>query len=495
MIINRLTTWIMIKFRYFLSILIISSLFSCSQSNDGNNGYKFIGTIDPIPTALINNNSWTIGCEVLDRDYADYKSYCEFLPELGAKTARLQLGWAKCEKQKGIYNFKWMKEIAEDLKSKKIRPWLQFSYGNPIYQGGGEPTLAGGIPVSPEALKAWDNWVRETVSQFKSYTNYWEVWNEPNLPDKNKVIKTPEEYGKFFVRTAEIIRQQQPDAIISGLVLCGMHESSFDYINGFLEYLKKQGKLNLLNEMTYHPYPQIPEETYPLADSLRHVLQGYSTKITIKHGETGCPAEFNKSGVLSGHDWTEISQAKWLLRRMCGDYANNIPTSLFTIIDFTYPDTRSQGHGYTLKCGLLVSDSTTRKRISFSAVQNAITILNENWGNPKKPEYKIDQIADSVNPGDLFCYHLSNAKSGKNMLMIWQGNQVPGNSMQKRVVRISINHITFRKLVMVDLLDGKAYSISNRNYKLSGDSCITVNIPVYDSPVIITENSEINLRL
>lgn len=485
------------KFRYFVLIFFISSLFSCSHSNEGNDGYKFIGTIITYPTTLINNNSWTIGCEVLDRDYADYSTYRELLPELGAKTARLQLGWAKCEKQKGIYDFNWMKEIAEDLKTKKIRPWLQFSYGNPIYEGGGEPVLAGGIPRSDEALKAWDNWVRMTVSQFKNYTNYWEVWNEPNLPDKNKLIKTPEDYGKFFVRTAEIIRQEQPDAVISGLALCGMHKSSFEYITGFLEYLKKCGKLYLLDEMTYHPYPKVPEETYPLADSLRLVLNSYSSKIKIKHGETGCPAEFNKSGALSNHEWTEISQAKWLLRRMCGDYANNIPTSVFTIIDYTYQDTKSLGHGYTLKMGLLAKDSIDpmiRKRPSFPAVQNAINILNENWQNPTMAVYKT-LSADSINSENLYCYKLINSKSGNNMLMVWLGNQVPGNSVQKRFIKLSINHIQFRQPALVDLLTGKAYSLNSKNLAVTGDSCITVNIPVYDSPVIITEKSEIEVTM
>lgn len=485
---------VILKFRVMGLFFIVLTIVSCSHAQ--NVELTFLGYIETLQTTQIKNNSWTIGCEVLDRDYADYSSYKSYLGDLGAKTARLQLGWAKCEKQKGIYDFRWIKEIAEDLKAKGIRPWLQFSYGNPIYKGGGEPTLAGGLPQSDEALKAWDNWVRETVSQFKDYTNYWEIWNEPNLEDKNKFIRSPEDYGKFFVRTAEIVRRQQPDAVISGLVLCGMHKSSFNYIIPFLDYLKREEKLYLLNEITYHPYPKVPEDTYPLADSLRNLLINYSSKISIKHGETGCPVSFNNSGVLSNHPWTETSQSKWLLRRMCGDYSNNIPTSIFTIIDYTYPKTKSLGHSYTLKMGLLSKDSlnVAIKRPSFSAVQNAITVLNENWGNARRADFSIEQHSDSINIEDIYCYQLRHRKSNKDMLMVWVGNKVPGNSLQKNQVNLSVNNVHFEHPVIIDLMDGKVYSIHNVKMERNVDSSFVVHIPLYDSPVIITEESEVSIR-
>jgi len=484
------------QLRACIFLLLCMHGLSCSQKTDKNNGLKFLGYIETLPTTQINNNSWTIGCEVLDRDYANYYSYNNYLPELGAKTARLQMGWAKCERQKGVYDFGWIKEIIIDLKARNILPWLQLSYGNTIYEGGGDPTLAGGMPYSQEALNAWDNWVKATVLLFKDYTNYWEVWNEPNLRNKHNTMQDPADYGKFFIRTAEIIRQIQPDAVISGLALCGMHEYSFGYIKSFLDYLKDADKLDLLNEITYHPYPPIPEETYPLAERLRSMLSEYSATIKIKHGETGCPSGRQISGPLEKYDWTETSQSKWLLRRMCGDYANNIPTSIFAIIDYSYPKTKSlYDEGYTIKMGLLAKDSlkqVSKIKPSFYAVRNAISIMNNKWQKTDDKPVIMPQ-KDFTNAEDIYACHFMNRQSGKDMLIAWVGNKIPGNSMQKTLVDLSVRPVHFEEPAFIDLLDGKVFSIYEKNLKMNNDTCVLSNIPIYDSPVIITEKSEISI--
>src|SRR5690606_740708 len=113
----------------------------------------------------IKSSTWSIGGETLDRDYADYHSYSKYLGDLGAKRIRLQAGWAKCERVKGQYNFTWLDEIIDDALSRGVRPWVEFSYGNPIYEGGGEPKLGGALPTSEEALKAWDAWVTALVTR------------------------------------------------------------------------------------------------------------------------------------------------------------------------------------------------------------------------------------------------------------------------------------------------------------------------------------------
>jgi hypothetical protein len=252
--------------------------------------------------------------------------------------------------------------------------------------------------------------------------------------------------------------------------------------------------LELLDELTYHPYPEVPEETYPLADSLRIVLANYSSKIKIKHGETGCPSAYNNAGVLANYEWTETSQSKWLLRRMCGDYANNIPTSIFTIIDYTYPLTKSLGQSYTLRTGLLANDNlkqVSKIRSSFYAVQNAINILNEKWQNGRRADFNIAPHQDSLNLEDIYCYQLSHPKSGKYMLMVWMGNKVPGNSLQKIQINLSVNNVHFTNPVIIDLLDGKVFSIDRKNLEVNNNSCVLLNLPIYDSPIIITEKFEI----
>ncbi len=66
-----------------------------------NPGLKRIGTIRPRSASEISGSNWTLGCETLDRDFADYGQYKQYLVPLGIKTIRLQGGWAKTEKGQG----------------------------------------------------------------------------------------------------------------------------------------------------------------------------------------------------------------------------------------------------------------------------------------------------------------------------------------------------------------------------------------------------------
>ena len=72
-----------------------------------------IGTIRPHAVSQIRGSNWTLGCETLDRDFADFEAYKEYLAPLGIKTIRLQAGWAKCEREKGRYDFAWLDKIVD----------------------------------------------------------------------------------------------------------------------------------------------------------------------------------------------------------------------------------------------------------------------------------------------------------------------------------------------------------------------------------------------
>ena len=64
-----------------------------------------IGKIRPRSTDEIASSPFTLGCETLDRDFADYDQYKKYIVPLGIKTIRLQGGWAKTEKVPGTYDF------------------------------------------------------------------------------------------------------------------------------------------------------------------------------------------------------------------------------------------------------------------------------------------------------------------------------------------------------------------------------------------------------
>ena len=175
---------------------------------------KRIGTIQPRNTKEVGSSRLTVGCETLDRDHTVWDNYKDYLPPLGVKKIRLQAGWAKCEKTPGVYDWKWLDEIIDYAVANNLEPWVQASYGNPAYPGGGGVNLLNSIMTSEEAWKAWDRWVAALVTRYKDRVKEWEIWNEPDHPGQNI---TPETTAHLNIRTAEIIKQIQPDAKIAGL--------------------------------------------------------------------------------------------------------------------------------------------------------------------------------------------------------------------------------------------------------------------------------------
>ena len=117
-----------------------------------------VGTLAPRTAPDPKDDQWMIGCEVLDRDFAKFAAYKDYLPKLGIRSIRLQGGWAKCEKEKGKYDFAWLDECVDFALAHGLNPVLETDYGNPLYKGGGGRDLAAGFPhgVKPSAAScAW----------------------------------------------------------------------------------------------------------------------------------------------------------------------------------------------------------------------------------------------------------------------------------------------------------------------------------------------------
>jgi hypothetical protein len=432
--------------------------------------FKQIGTIKPKNVHEIEASNWTIGCEVLDRDYARFDSYREYLPALGIKKIRLQGGWAKTEKQLGVYKWAWLDSIIDYAVQNGLKPWLQTSYGNPLYGSGGMD-LGGEIPRTEEALAGWDRWVKAMVTRYKDKVTEWEMWNEP---DRN----VPEHVAELNIRTAEIIKQIQPHAEIAGLVLAS--GSNTEYLDRFMKVLSDKGKTDLFKWIVYHGYTMNPDDNYIGQAKLDSVLRKYSDKLKLRQGENGAPSGYCPDFALKKYEWTEISQAKWDARRMLGDLGRDIESSVFSIIDMFY-----KNRDVVNVKGLIQSDRTMkalRPKIAFYTVQNIASVFDN----------KLERIADFRFNADteksISVFGYRNKTSGMQLVTLWFDGSIPDNTFGTQMTELTIENGNFTMPVWVDMFSGRIYEIPDSNWEKTGTR-YTFRIPVYDSPVLIADQT------
>lgn len=442
--------------------------------SDGSFPYRQIGKITPRGAKEIALSDWSVGCETLDRDLADYSKYKSYLGPLGAKSIRLQGGWAKTEKQPGVYDWKWLDEIIDDAISQGVQPWVELSYGNPIYEGGGGTTLGDGIPHSEPALKAWDAWAKAMVRRYKDRIHAWEIWNEPDL---GKAVDATE-FAAFHIRTAEIIRSEQPDAKIYALSLSG----NIGFAEVFLASLAGQGKLGLVDAVTFHGYPHNPDQLKSY-DEIKAVVRKYSAEIGLRQGETGAPSAAT-TGALKGHSWTELSQTKWDLRRMLAHHAQGVPMNLFTLSEFVYNDHRSKGLNAKGLLRIREEDkSVAYAKPAYFAAQNVFSIFDRSVVVDKSVS------GNSSTAQSLAINAYQKQPSGGSIVAIWFNGAPAAETNDYAPVDFTLKNATFEQPVYVDLRTGNVFEIPAATWSKSGDETRFRAIPVYDSPILIAEKT------
>jgi hypothetical protein len=458
----------------------------------------YVGSVKPRSAGEIDSSNWLIGCETLDRDFADYDQYKEYLAPLGIKRLRMQAGWAKTENVKGRYDWDWLDHIVNDATSRGLKPWLQTSYGNPLYPGGGGANLGAGLPTSKEALDAYAKWVTAMVTRYKDKVKDWEIWNEPNFGDNT--LNTPEMTAEFNIRTAEIIKKIQPDAIISGLALGHI---SIDFADRFFKHLAKKRKLKLFDNMTYHDYAYNPDANYHHVYLLRKTLNTYAPWMKLRQGENGAPSEGGAGrGALWDYDWTELSQAKWDTRRMLGNLGHDIECSVFGIIEMAY--TEGPINRLNLK-GIIKSDAAKkviRPKTAYYAIQNVTSIFDNtlaritgleftrNIAGAAPNEFRYAQTTDR----SLAVYGFRHKTTQKQLYVIWMDENIPTDSNQTKLQTFTFSNGNFERPVLVDIITGGVYEIPATKWSKKGNTYSFKEIPVYDAPIVIADKSLIQYR-
>ncbi len=430
---------------------------------------KQIGWLATRHAKEIQSSDWSVGCETLDRDQARFSVYKEYVGELGAKRGRLQSGWAKCEKEKGVYDFAWLDECVYGLNEQGVKPWMCLCYGNPIYRS----TIQLGSSLAPivnsdEALAAWLKYVEVTVTRYKDVVHEWEIWNEPFGQGKD--------YAVMVLATAELIKKLQPQAVILVTAITNADRTVV------LDALKAAGKRDLVEYWVYHPYAPNPDTSYAAVEKMKQELAAYSPKYKVYQGEVGCPSILEWTHALSFYPWTEYSQAKWDLRRMAGDRVRGIPCSVFTIIDLKYPD-MLQSFGL-IRSNLLLQ--FIYKRPAFYAVQHMMGFFDD----AVKPVGLLE--CESGSPRELTAAGFD--KAGTPVALLWYSDQIPGDDLAWDKVDVTVKGVTFQDPVYVEMITGKVYELDKSAWKSADGNTTLRQLPVWDSPTMLAERDQVALR-
>ncbi|HSI09401.1 MAG TPA: beta-galactosidase [Rariglobus sp.] len=335
----------------------------------------YIGKLKTKKSTEIGSSRLGVGFETLDRDMWDANQAWPVINELGVKWARVQTGWAKCEKQAGVYDFAWLDDIVNKLTAKGVTPWLSFSYGNPVHTPGSSVTGVGYPPVYTEAERnAWQNYVEALVIHFRDRVDHYEVWNEPDLTSFWKRGPKAADYVDLVRLTSGPIRRLQPKAkVIGGAIAWGMTAWSIK----FLEDCMKAGMHELVDIVTYHGYKSIPERhsTQELP-AFKYLINKYKPSLKYWQGEAGVQSyvpETGNAGALSKMKSSESIQARMLLRRTLLELHHGCEmSSYFHMADFAHyaGDRRTYHYG-------LVRLADGSPKPAYYALQSLATLLCE----------------------------------------------------------------------------------------------------------------------
>ena len=442
-----------------------------------------VGTLAPRSTREAHGQPWMLGCETLDRDFTDFDQYKEFLEPLGIKRIRLQCGWAKCEKEKGKYDFSWIDRCVDYAAARGIRSVLETDYGNPLYKVDKQFHK-----WTDEQWVAWEAWVRALATHFKGRVTDFLMWNEP---DTGKTQAPPEAIANQNVRTAKVIKEVIPEAKIGAFSFASGKAAKFE---ASLAAMGADSKL--FTWVVYHGYTPNPDAGQGIPEAWGPIVERLAPHLKLFQGEQGSPSKRLTGYALKDHDWTEWSQSKWNLRRYVGDIGHGAESSVFTIADICYKD-----KGVHNAKGLLATDLDMKVvgvKKSYYAVQNMVSVFDDSLEWLPKPPFTSAAT-------NLTVYAWRWKAGGAPLVAFWdnqdgrgktgKGRRVfPTESFETRPVTLAYAGLPLKEPVWVDLMSGRVHAFPKDRIKVSCDEVVFLDVPIYDSPCLITEKSMLRLQ-
>jgi hypothetical protein len=453
---------------------------------DGNGlcdqfGLRRVGVLKSRHSLSIDSSRCGVGCETLDRDLFDPGPVFPQMGELGVKWARLQTGWAKCERTKGEYNFTWLDEQVDSLISHGVQPWFCVSYGNPVYTTAaaeGYQAAVGQVPLGDvETEQAWVNYVEALVTHFKGRVTYYEIWNEPDIAAFwRNLPSTGATYARLFDLTAPSIKEVYPEAKIVAIGMTGraLTPTGLAWVREFFQSTKDPGIIDVL---TFHSYGYPPDRDYEEeVRRLQATVAEFNPRIELWQGESGYPSIPSGAGARAYcNETSETIQAKWLSRHVLCNLDIGIGlVSWHQAIDLIgYRDPKMVNPK-----GLLRGSDASRKP-SFYAYQRICSLFTgsvqpvlRRWGAQSLGSTRGHKV-----PG-VKAYHFAST-IGDMLVAYWQEGTF-GESLVHKPIRMQLEG-DWGEALLVDLLSGNVYEVDGE----ATDAGYDFTLPLADYGLVL----------
>ncbi|MDD6482960.1 MAG: beta-galactosidase [Clostridiales bacterium] len=461
---------------------------------------KKIGKLKAKKSSEIKYSKIGLGFEKLDRDVFDPQKAYDKVAECGVKKVRLQSGWQRTEKEKGIYDFEWLDVVVDNFLKRGIEPWICLCYGNSLYTDSAK-TVFGAVGCPPifsdEEKQAWVNYVTAVVGHYEGRVNYFEVWNEPDGKWCWKHGVNAKELGEFTIATAKAVKEANPKAKTIGGVVC---MRKLDFLNTAL----KTGMGKYLDYISFHEYTHDENKVFERVENYRALIKMYNPDIELIQGESGTQSKRGGNGALCEGAWTEEIQAKQLARHTIADLMTDVHfTSYFSCLDMIealHGDVNNKAsyldYGYF---GVLGADfdedgrSTGEyyKKPSYYVLQNICSLFAGDIKVCRQPifvnsEYSPAHYENQLKRNEVTTGSFENA--GGKAFAYWYPSNIMTTSYHSTIT-VEL-YTEYNDIKLVDIMDGAIYEIPEKLIEDKGDGVFVIKeLPIKDTPLILTFGS------
>jgi hypothetical protein len=415
-----------------------------------------------------------------------------------------QTSWDWIEQKRGHFAISpKVDEFVDSLVDNGTTIELQLLYGNPMY------TAPAGIlpnsitpapatvhnpdmslysifwpPKTQSQINAFINYTKWMVSHFRGRIQYYSLWNEENGSYWN-LKPNPEEYGRLLKAFIPAVHQTDPSAKI---VFGGLAGVATDFPKKALEACQCASGIDVF---AYHTYPGGYARNVP-PESVDYGAFGDNSPKALREMVRSVPGirpdiqfwddEYNSLPTLPSGSSASV-QAKYVPRMMVYNWASNIPTFIWELINDTSSD---EGDGFGIIHGMMHNASDFEPRPVLRSMENtnsifadttrdhAVTISVSNKG-------EMESAADA-----RFFAYAFRSHEGKVIVAYWLGaHSWPGDNFVPYYTTIKLENTGIRHPVLINILSGAISGIQWAN----GTSDTLERLPVLDSVLVVADES------